>query len=274
MGDSRIVGSDGGGGGRHRAPMSPGEIDKRMKEFKHVPANVYESKEIRKICKQMRESLGVCQCPKGSRCVIGQCSLRGQQVECSAQTCSRACTNLGGHNIPRLYIDFSRIAGTGLFTDEAVEKGQEIGRYDGKIVNPEEKKRLEQRRGAAACSYFIEHKPAPTLLYIDGFEYGTLMRFANHCCQPNCAIEQWTRDGLPVTKVVAKKNMQAGKKELTIDYGSDFFTGDVTCQCGAPNCRKVAVPSTGRTQMQVSAGDRESDPLEFRFQAEGAVGLI
>ena len=24
----------------------------------------------------------------------------------------------------------------------------------------------------------------------------------------------------------------------------------------------------------VSAGDRESDPLEFRFQAEGAVGLI
>mgnify|MGYP001280210449 CR=1 FL=1 len=126
----------------------------------------------------------------------------------------------------------------------------------------------------AACSYFIEHKPAPTLLYIDGFEYGTLMRFANHCCQPNCAIEQWTRDGLPVTKVVAKKNMQAGKKELTIDYGSDFFTGDVTCQCGAPNCRKVAVPSTGRTQMQVSAGDRESDPEEFRFQAEGAVGLI
>ena len=81
-----------------------------------------------------------------------------------------------------------------------------------------------------------------------------------------------------MTKVVVKKNMQAGKKELTIDYGSDFFTGDVTCQCGAPNCRKehrkVAVPSTGRTQMQVRAGVRESDPLEFRFQAEGAVGLI
>ena len=101
------------------------------------------------------------------------------------------------------------------------------------------------------------------------------MRFVNRCCDhPNCEFQQWTRDGLPVTKVVAKKNMQAGKKELTIDYGSDFFTGDVTCQCGAPNCRKVAVPSTGRTQMQVSAGDRESDPLEFRFQAEGAVGLI
>ena len=65
---------------------------------------------------------------------------------------------------------------------------------------------------------------------------------------------------MPVTKVVAIKNMQAGKKELTIDYGSDFFTGDVTCECGAPNCRKVAVPG--------------SDPLEFRFQAEGAVGLI
>ena len=48
---------------------------------------------------------------------------------------------------------------------------------------------------------------------------------------------------MPVTKVVAIKNMQAGKKELTIDYGSDFFTGDVTCECGAPNCRKVAVPS-------------------------------
>ena len=69
-------------------------------------------------------------------------------------------------------------------------------------------------------------------------------------------------------------NMPAGKKELTIDYGSDFFTGDVTCQCGAPTCRKVAMPSSGRTRMQVSAGGSASDPLEFRFQAEGAVGLI
>ncbi|MGB1603833.1 MAG: hypothetical protein ACPIOQ_64475, partial [Promethearchaeia archaeon] len=168
MGDSRIVGSDGGVGGRHRPQMSPSEIHNRMKEFKHVSANVYESKEARQVCKQMRDSLGVCQCPKGSRCVAGECTLRGQQIECSVQTCSRACTNLGGHNIPRLYIDFSPIAGTGLFTDDAVEEGQEIGRYDGKIVTPEEKQRLEERRGAAACSYFIEHKPAPTPLYIDG----------------------------------------------------------------------------------------------------------
>ena len=229
---------------------------------------------MRKVFRQMRQSLGVCQCSKGSRCGIGECTLRGAQEECSALTCSRACTNLGGHNIPRLYLDFSPIAGTGLFTDEAVQSGQEIGRYDGKIVDPEEKKRLEERRGATACSYFIQHKPAPTLLYIDGCKNGTLMRFVNHSCDPNCEFQQWTRDGFPVTKVVAIENMQAGKKELTIDYGSDFFTGDVTCQCGAPNCRKVAVPSTGRTQMQVSAGDRESDPLEFRFQAEGAVGLI
>ena len=77
-----------------------------------------------------------------------------------------------------------------------------------------------------------------------------------------------------MTKVVAIENMQAGKKELTIDYGSDFFTGDVTCECGAPNCRKVAVPSMGRTQMQVRAGVGGSDPLEFRFQGEGAMGLI
>ena len=155
-----------------------------------------------------------------------------------------------------------------------MEQGQEIGRYDGKIVTPEEKQRLEQRRGAAACSYFIQHQPAPTRLYIDGYEYGTLMRFANHSCRSNCALVQWTRDGLPVTKVVAKFDMQAGKKELTIDYGKDFFTGDITCQCGAPNCRRVAVSSSGHLQMQVSAGNSESDPLEYRFQADGAVGLI
>ena len=59
----------------------------------------------------------------------------------SALTFSRACTNLGGQNIPRVYLDFSPIAGTGLFTDEAVEVGQEIGRYDGKIVNPEARAR-------------------------------------------------------------------------------------------------------------------------------------
>ena len=238
-----------------------------------MSAHFYESKEMRKVFRQMRQSLGVCQCSKGSRCGIGECTLRGAQEECSALTCSKACTNLGGHNIPHLYLDFSPIAGTGLFTDEAVQSGQEIGRYDGKIVDPEEKKRLEERRGATACSYFIQHKPAPTLLYIDGCKNGTLMRFVNHSCDPNCEFQQWTRDGLPVTKVVAIKNMQAGKKELTIDYGSDFFSGDVTCQYSAPNCRKVVVPSMGRTQVQVTACVGGSDPLEFRFSAEGAVGM-
>ena len=53
----------------------------------------------------------------------------------------------------------------------------------------------------------------------------------------------------------------------------------ITCQVARNTCHeshitKVAVPSTGRTEMQVRAGVRESDPLEFRFQAEGAVGLI
>ena len=62
---------------------------------------------------------------------------------------------------------------------------------------------------------------------------------------------------MPVTKVVAKKNMQVGKKELTMDYGSVFFTGDVTCQCGAPNCRKQIV---GRTTM-VKGRNRQDDML-------------
>ena len=50
---------------------------------------------------------------------------------------------------------------------------------------------------------------------------------------PNCALEKWQREGLPIIKVMALQDMCAGT-ELTVSYnwGPDF-----QCHCGSKKCR-------------------------------------
>ena len=50
---------------------------------------------------------------------------------------------------------------------------------------------------------------------------------------PNCALEKWQREGLPIIKVMALEDMSAGT-ELTVSYnwGPEF-----QCHCGSKKCR-------------------------------------
>ena len=77
---------------------------------------------------------------------------------------------------------------------------------------------------------------------IDGSRKGTIARFVNHSCDPNCRIEKWyytlNRNVLGEWRVgiFANRNIEPGE-EITYDYKFESFGQMQKCGCNAPNCR-------------------------------------
>lgn len=53
-------------------------------------------------------------------------------------------------------------------------------------------------------------------LIIDGYK-GSICRFVNHSCNPNCRVEKWIVNGHPRMALFADRAIMPGE-ELTYDY--------------------------------------------------------
>lgn len=73
---------------------------------------------------------------------------------------------------------------------------------------------------------------------------GSIARFVNHSCEPNCRMEKWTVGGKPRMALFAGgKGIMTGD-ELTYDYNFDPFSQKNVqeCRCGSSKCRGVLGP--------------------------------
>ena len=73
---------------------------------------------------------------------------------------------------------------------------------------------------------------------------GSIARFVNHSCEPNCKMEKWTVAGKPRMALFAgDKGVMTGD-ELTYDYNFDPFSQKnvQSCRCGSARCRGVLGP--------------------------------
>lgn len=73
---------------------------------------------------------------------------------------------------------------------------------------------------------------------------GSIARFVNHSCQPNCRMVKWIVSGQPRMALFAGDRDIMTGEELTYDYNFDPFSAKNVqkCLCGAPNCRGVLGP--------------------------------
>lgn len=73
---------------------------------------------------------------------------------------------------------------------------------------------------------------------------GSIARFVNHSCEPNCRMEKWTVGGKPRMALFAGDQGIMTGDELTYDYNFDPFSQKNVqeCRCGAKNCRGVLGP--------------------------------
>lgn len=73
---------------------------------------------------------------------------------------------------------------------------------------------------------------------------GSIARFVNHSCQPNCRMVKWIVSGQPRMALFAGDRDIMTGEELTYDYNFDPFSAKNVqkCLCGSPNCRGVLGP--------------------------------
>ena len=73
---------------------------------------------------------------------------------------------------------------------------------------------------------------------------GSIARFINHSCEPNCRMIKWTVGNKPrVALFAGDKGIMTGE-ELTYDYNFDPYSvkNVQECRCGSANCRGVLGP--------------------------------
>lgn len=73
---------------------------------------------------------------------------------------------------------------------------------------------------------------------------GSIARFVNHSCAPNCRMEKWTVANKPRIALFAGENGIMTGDELTYDYNFNPYSvkNVQQCHCGADNCRGVLGP--------------------------------
>lgn len=149
--------------------------------------------------------------------------------------------------------------GYGVRSNRCFEAGQIIMEYTGEIITEEECDRrmneiykdnevsLSRHRwklldatDIVKCYYLMSFDQN---MIIDATT-GSIARFVNHSCNPNCRMIKWIVAGQPRMALFAGDKPIMTGEELTYDYNFDPFSAKNVqkCLCGEKNCRGVLGP--------------------------------
>lgn len=86
---------------------------------------------------------------------------------------------------------------------------------------------------------------------------GSIARFVNHSCDPNCRMEKWTVGKMPRMALFAGDRGIMTGEELTYDYNFDPYSlkNVQECRCGSENCRGVLGPKPKDMPKRMSPSD-------------------
>ncbi|KAI1819991.1 SET domain-containing protein [Xylaria intraflava] len=131
--------------------------------------------------------------------------------------------------------------GYGIRANRCFEANQIIMEYTGEIITEEEcDRRMTEKYKDNQCYYLMSFDQN---MIIDATT-GSIARFVNHSCQPNCRMVKWIVSGQPRMALFAGDRDILTGEELTYDYNFDPFSAKNVqkCLCGSPNCRGVLGP--------------------------------
>ncbi|ORY19837.1 hypothetical protein BCR34DRAFT_595283 [Clohesyomyces aquaticus] len=118
---------------------------------------------------------------------------------------------------------------------------QIIVEYAGEIITQDEcERRMKHVYKKDKCYYLMSFD---NKMIIDATR-GTIARFVNHSCEPNCEMIKWTVGGEPRMALFAGSRGIMTGEELTYDYNFDPFSSKniQICKCGTESCRGVLGP--------------------------------
>ncbi|KAJ3124596.1 Histone-Lysine N-Methyltransferase ash1l [Nowakowskiella sp. JEL0407] len=205
--------------------------------FKHINANIYVDRKPIK-----PDNVPVCACkpdPKAKAGCLEDCLNRCMLIECTEGMCPSGslCQNRRFQKLdayPGLEVFWTAGRGYGLRTKKLIISDTLIIEYRGEIIS--QQTCLERiRTDYANCKshYLLDYYNGEV---IDGTKKGTVARFVNHSCEPNCYIEKWWVNGEYRVGLFALHNITEGT-ELTYDYRFEAFGVMERCLCGSSKCR-------------------------------------
>ena len=168
-------------------------------------------------------------------CCDHRCINYSTQTECFR--CRSECSNRRFQNkqYAKLAVIETPGKGHGLFAGEDLKRKQFLMEYVGEIINEQEFARRSSERGRLLEHQFIMQLKPGVLL--DAGRKGSISRFINHSCEPNCYVEIWTVQGNLRVGIFSMCDLKEGT-ELTFDYKwSKSARPPTRCHCGTESCR-------------------------------------
>lgn len=174
------------------------------------------------------------------------CLNRQMMYECTC--CHADCQNqrLQKRQYPRVEcFKTSDGRGWGLCVLEDVPKGALIQEYIGEVISSSEFMDRADRYLTGTPVYFFQ---LDSHTVIDSGAMGSMARFINHSCDPNCNTEIWKVGGERRVAIVSSRAIRMGT-EVTINYQFESFgLQQHACFCGAVNCTGFLDKRTGRAK--------------------------
>ncbi|PKX91665.1 putative histone-lysine N-methyltransferase (Ash1) [Aspergillus novofumigatus IBT 16806] len=219
------------------SPLPPGQP--KPDEWRKTNKNVFvgEAGSIWRANKHME--LSKCMCTEETGC-DENCQNRYMFYECDDGNCGLGPDCRGKYNIG---VEVIKTAdrGYGVRSNRTFEPNQIIVEYTGEIITQAEcEKRMRTIYKNNECYYLMYFDQN---MIIDATR-GSIARFVNHSCEPNCRMEKWTVAGKPRMALFAGDHGIMTGEELTYDYNFDPYSQKNVqqCRCGASNCRGILGP--------------------------------
>ncbi|DAA73498.1 TPA_exp: Histone-lysine N-methyltransferase Clr4 [Trichophyton benhamiae CBS 112371] len=187
--------------------------------------------------------------------------------ECSSR-CKCSGVNCWNHVVFRgrqveLEVFQTKNRGFGVRSPHSIERGQFIDTYVGEVIEPSTSDAREEAIDVEKYSSYLfsldyfpgeEYEKEKDIYVVDGRKFGSITRFMNHSCNPNCKMFPATQTddhGVYQLAFFAVRDIPAGT-ELTFDYHPGWEGGDVDpdatkCLCGEKNCRGQLWPAKRKT---------------------------
>ncbi|EXJ68415.1 histone-lysine N-methyltransferase ASH1L [Cladophialophora psammophila CBS 110553] len=260
--------------------------------FSPVPAGQPKPDEWRKVNKNVfvgdaaqtwrvskYEEHSSCGCKRETGC-DQNCMNRYMYYECDERNCNleaQLCGNRafeglrqrvkkgGKYNIGVEVIK-TEDRGYGVRSNRTFDPNQIIVEYTGEIITQEEcERRMKTMYKNNECYYLMLFDQN---MIIDATR-GSIARFVNHSCEPNCRMEKWTVNGKPRMALFAGDRGIMTGEELSYDYNFDPYSQKNVqeCRCGSEKCRGVLGP---RSKEERKLKNPEEEKNKGRSKLAGA----
>ncbi|KAE8379233.1 hypothetical protein BDV26DRAFT_260039 [Aspergillus bertholletiae] len=197
--------------------------------------------------------LSKCMCAEETGC-DEECQNRYMFYECDDSNCGvgpecgnrnfeelKQRTKVGGKYNIGVEVIKTEDRGYGVRSNRTFEPNQVIVEYTGEIITQAEcEKRMRTIYKKNECYYLMYFDQN---MIIDATR-GSIARFVNHSCEPNCRMEKWTVAGKPRMALFAGDRGIMTGEELTYDYNFDPYSQKNVqqCRCGSDRCRGILGP--------------------------------